>query len=66
LTSHYGAISALTELGPEVQRAFIAKRLPAISEKLKLAIESGVPVEKTAAEHIKHQLNKIMPNIQTH
>lgn len=65
LTSHYGAISALIELGPEVQRAFIVKRLPAITEKLKQAIESGIPVEKTAAEHIKVLLNKIIINVST-
>lgn len=63
LTSHYGAISALIEFGPEVQRAFIAKRLPAISEKLRQAIDGGIPVEKTAAEHIRVLLNKIMSNI---
>lgn len=63
LTSQYGAISALIELGPEVQRAFIAKRIQTITERLKQAIESGIPVEKTAAEHIRNLLNKIMPTI---
>ena len=63
LTSQYGAISALIELGVECQRAFIAKRIPAITERLKQAMESNVPVEKTAAEHIRNLLNKIMPTI---
>ena len=66
LTSQYGAISALIELGPEVQKAFIAKRIPAITDRLKQAMESSLPVEKTAAEHIRNLLNKVMPTINNH
>jgi transcription initiation factor TFIID subunit 6 len=62
LSSQYGAFSSLCELGPEVQRAFILRRLVAAGEKLRQAIEGCNPVEKSAAEHICNLLFKALPS----
>ncbi|RWS05539.1 transcription initiation factor tfii-D-like protein [Dinothrombium tinctorium] len=62
LSSQYGALSALCELGPEVQRAFVYKRLPAIGEKIRQVIEGGGnSVEKSAADHIKNLILRVIP-----
>ncbi|KAH7967320.1 hypothetical protein HPB49_023950 [Dermacentor silvarum] len=58
LASHYGAVSGLAELGPEVVRSFVLPRVRALGEKLRQGLEEpGVsPVDKKAAEHIKQLL----------
>lgn len=62
LSSQYGALSSLCELGPEVQRAFILKRLKIIGEKIKAVLESGgSSVEKSAAEHIRNLIIRVLP-----
>lgn len=55
LASHYGAVSGLNELGPEVVRAFVLPRMRQLGEKVRQCLEEpGVsPVDKKAAEHIK-------------
>lgn len=63
LSSQYGALSSLCELGPEVQRAFILKRLKTIGEKIKAVLESGgSSVEKSAAEHIRNLIIRVLPS----
>ncbi|XP_015794300.1 transcription initiation factor TFIID subunit 6 [Tetranychus urticae] len=62
LSSQYGALSGLCELGPEVQRAFILKRLKAIGERIRVIMEGGgSSVEKSAAEHIKNLILRVLP-----
>lgn len=55
LASHYGAVSGLAELGPEVVRSFVLPRIRQLGEKLRQGLEepSTSPVDKKAAEHIK-------------
>lgn len=62
LASHYGAVSGLAELGPEVVRSFVLPRVRALGEKLRQALEEpGVsPVDKKAAEHIKQLLLRVL------
>lgn len=63
LASHYGAISGLSELGPEVIRSFVAPRVKHIGERIKQCLEGSImnSADKSAAEHIKQLLlvNKI-------
>ena len=61
LSSQYGAFSTLCELGPEVQKAFILRRLKAFGEKLHQVKETGSAVEKSAADHICTILLKVLP-----
>ncbi|KAH6940437.1 hypothetical protein HPB50_027587 [Hyalomma asiaticum] len=62
LASHYGAVSGLAELGPEVVRSFVLPRVRALGEKLRQGLEEpGVsPVDKKAAEHIKQLLLRVL------
>lgn len=55
LASHYGAISGLSELGPEVVKTFVIPRVKGISERIKAALEGpmATSTDKSAAEHIK-------------
>lgn len=63
LSSHYGAISALCELGPEVQKAFLFRRIKPIGERIRLCLEMpSMPVDKSAAEHIKQVILRVIPN----
>nr|CAD7593101.1 unnamed protein product [Timema genevievae] len=58
LSSLYGAIEGLSELGTEVIKVFILPRVKNISERIEAAIEGPVlsNVDKIAAGHIKHLL----------
>ncbi|XP_074597618.1 TBP-associated factor 6 [Brevipalpus obovatus] len=60
LSSQYGALSGLCELGPQVQKALVLRRLKGISERIRsfLQKEGGTPVDRSAAEHIKNLLLK--------
>ncbi|XP_077515585.1 transcription initiation factor TFIID subunit 6-like isoform X2 [Amblyomma americanum] len=62
LASHYGAVSGLAELGPEVVRSFVLPRVRALGEKLRQGLEEpGVsPADKKAAEHIKQLLLRVL------
>ncbi|XP_077555121.1 TBP-associated factor 6 isoform X1 [Haemaphysalis longicornis] len=62
LASHYGAVSGLAELGPEVVRSFVLPRVRALGDKLRQGLEEpGVsPVDKKAAEHIKQLLLRVL------
>ncbi len=55
LASHYGAISGLSELGPEVVRTFVNPRVKGIGERLRQCLEGPMTssIDKSAAEHIK-------------
>ena len=63
MASYYGAISGLCELGPEVQRTFLLKRVKAIGERIRLYFENAnMPsADKSAAEHIKQLLLRVLP-----
>ncbi|RWS18882.1 transcription initiation factor tfii-D-like protein, partial [Leptotrombidium deliense] len=62
LSSQYGALSALCELGSEVQRAFVYKRLAMIGEKIRQVTEGGGnSVEKSAADHIRNLIIRVIP-----
>lgn len=65
LASHYGAISGLSELGPEVVRTFIMPRVKAIGERLKQSMEGPIisSVDKSAAEHIKQLISRVLAPI---
>lgn len=58
LASHYGAISGLSELGPEVIRSFVVPRVKYLGERVKQCLEGSVmnSADKSAAEHIKQLL----------
>lgn len=62
LASHYGAVSGLAELGPEVVRSFVLPRVRQLGEKLRQCLEEpGVsPVDKKAAEHIKQLALRVL------
>ncbi|XP_023237026.1 transcription initiation factor TFIID subunit 6-like [Centruroides sculpturatus] len=62
LASHYGAISGLSELGPEVIRAFVLTRVKSIGERIKQCLEGSVigSIDKSAAEHIKQLLLRVL------
>ncbi|XP_015907860.1 transcription initiation factor TFIID subunit 6 [Parasteatoda tepidariorum] len=62
LSSHYGSISGLSELGPEVVRSFIIPRVKAIGERIKQCLEGPMTtsVDKSAAEHIKQLILRIL------
>nr|CAD7405324.1 unnamed protein product [Timema cristinae] len=68
LSSLYGAIEGLSELGTEVIKVFILPRVKNISERIEAAIEGPVlsNVDKIAAGHIKHLLVKVLaPLVKT-
>lgn len=62
LASHYGAISGLSELGPEVVRTFVMPRMKSIGERLKQCLEGPMTssVDKSAAEHIKQLILRVL------
>ncbi|XP_054156454.1 transcription initiation factor TFIID subunit 6-like [Oppia nitens] len=64
MATSYGAVSGLCELGPEVQRTFLLKRLKSIGEKIRVYFETpNTPsADKSAAEHIKQLLLRVLPN----
>lgn len=55
LASHYGAVSGLSELGPEVVRTFVMPRVKNIGERLRQCLEGPMTssIDKSAADHIK-------------
>jgi len=63
MASFYGALSGLCELGPEVQRTFLFKRLKPIGERIRVYFEnSNMPsADKSAAEHIKQLIIRVLP-----
>lgn len=64
LSSMYGCISCLCELGPEVQKTFVLRRLKAIGERLRqtLSPENLSTIDRAAAEHIRALLIKTLPS----
>lgn len=62
LASHYGAISGLSELGPEVVRTFVIPRIKSIGERLRQCLEGPIAssVDKSAAEHIKQLILRVL------
>jgi transcription initiation factor TFIID subunit 6 len=65
MASYYGALSGLCELGPEVQRTFLLRRLKAIGERIRVYFENTNPnissADKSAAEHIKQLIIRVLP-----
>lgn len=61
LSTHYGAITGLAELGQEVVKVFVLPRLKIESALIKKAQEGIDPVEKNAAENLKNLLLKHCP-----
>ncbi|KAK7873442.1 hypothetical protein R5R35_000224 [Gryllus longicercus] len=62
LSSLYGAIEGLSELGSEVIKGFILCKVAEIGQRIENALEGPVlsNVEKIAAGHIKHLLVKVL------
>ncbi|KAB7507897.1 Transcription initiation factor TFIID subunit 6 [Armadillidium nasatum] len=58
LSSMYGAIAGLSELGPEVSKALVLPKLRSLSEKIEQCLESTSTFEKNAVSHIKGLLLK--------
>lgn len=69
LSSLYGAVEGLSELGAEVIKVFIVPRIKHISERLEAAMESWPPignVDRIAGGHIKQLISKTLaPIIKT-
>lgn len=63
LSTHYGAITGLSELGQEVVKVLILPRLKIESALMKQAQEGVDPVEKNAAENLKTLLLKHCPGV---
>lgn len=74
LATHYGALFCLSEMGPDVIKAFIMPHLPHISTRLSnffgntLGGFASSSIDKLAASHIKNLLLKIIPPVikETH
>ncbi|XP_067014277.1 transcription initiation factor TFIID subunit 6 isoform X5 [Anabrus simplex] len=62
LSSLYGAVEGLSELGTEVTKVFILPRVKEISERIEHALEGPIlsNIDKIAAGHIKHLLVKVL------
>ena len=60
LSSLYGAIQGLSELGPEVIKVFVIPRLKFLSERIELHLQGAnmSNTDKIAAGHIRNQLQK--------
>ncbi|CAG2111474.1 unnamed protein product, partial [Medioppia subpectinata] len=74
MASCYGAVSGLCELGTEVQRTFLFKRLKLIGERIRVYFETSnmstdkalLTADKSAADHIKQLLlNKLPQSLRT-
>lgn len=65
LSSLYGAIEGLSELGPEVIKVFILPKIKYISQRIEPHLEFPVAnnVDKIASRHIKHLMVKILAPI---
>ncbi|PRD30843.1 UNVERIFIED_CONTAM: Taf6 [Trichonephila clavipes] len=62
LASHYGAVSGLSELGPEVVRTFVIPRVKGIGERIRQCLEGPMTssIDKSAAEHIKQIILRVL------
>uniref|UniRef100_A0A1B6INQ8 Transcription initiation factor TFIID subunit 6 n=1 Tax=Homalodisca liturata TaxID=320908 RepID=A0A1B6INQ8_9HEMI len=62
LSSLYGSIEGLSELGTEVVKVFILPKVKNIADRLDLASEGGTVsiTDKIASGHIKHLLVKVL------
>ncbi|GIX83814.1 transcription initiation factor TFIID subunit 6 [Caerostris extrusa] len=62
LASHYGAISALSELGPELVRTFVVSRVKGIGERVRAILEGPLTssTDKSAADHIKQIILRVL------
>lgn len=59
LSSLYGAITGLSELGSEVVKVFVIPRLKFISERIELHLQGNMSnTDKIAAGHIRNSLQK--------
>lgn len=66
LSSVYGAIAGLSELGPEVTKVFVLPKLRALSDKIEQCMEGTNAYDKNAAAHIKGLLLKtVAPVLKT-
>ncbi|XP_073255065.1 transcription initiation factor TFIID subunit 6-like [Porites lutea] len=63
LSTHYGAITGLAELGQEVIKVLILSRLKTESVLIKQGQEGLDPIEKNAAENLKNLLLKHCPGV---
>ncbi|XP_034238407.1 transcription initiation factor TFIID subunit 6 [Thrips palmi] len=65
LSSLYGAIEGLSEIGAEVVKVFVIPRIKHLGERIEPALDSPTfsSVDRIAAGHIKHLLLKILPPI---
>jgi len=65
LATLYGAIAGLGELGTEVIKSCLLPYICLLGERIKAANEGSAlnSVDKIAAEHIKKQLQKYLPNV---
>lgn len=64
LATLYGAIAGLGELGTEVIKSCLLPYICLLGERIKSANEgSALSIDKIAAEHIKKQLMKYLPNV---
>ncbi|XP_050734254.1 transcription initiation factor TFIID subunit 6-like [Eriocheir sinensis] len=66
LSSVYGAVAGLSELGPEVTKVFVMPKLKALSDKIEQCMEGMNAYDKNAASHIKGLLLKtVAPVLKT-
>ncbi|XP_005100271.1 transcription initiation factor TFIID subunit 6 [Aplysia californica] len=65
LATQYGAIAGLGELGPEVIKSCLLPYICMLGDRIKSANEGSAlnSIDKIAAEHIKKQLMKYLPNV---
>lgn len=65
LSSTYGALSAMCELGAEVQRTLVLKRIRGIGERIMSnEMASSSQQERNAAvDHIKQLVLRVLPNL---
>ncbi|XP_076334044.1 transcription initiation factor TFIID subunit 6-like isoform X2 [Tachypleus tridentatus] len=64
LASHYGAVSGLCAMGPEVTRVFVVPRIKLIGEKIRHALDETqvrINVERIAGERIKQLILRAVP-----
>ncbi|KAK7071035.1 Transcription initiation factor TFIID subunit 6 [Halocaridina rubra] len=66
LSSVYGAVAGLSELGSEVAKVFVLPKLRALSDKIEQCMEGTNAYDKNAAAHIKGLLLKtVAPVLKT-
>ena len=64
LSSAYGALSALCELGVDVQRTLVFKRIKVLGERITSNDCAGISMGefKAAVDHVKTYILKVIPN----